>query len=134
MPTDYGATSSDTFFGWNANVDGDADTGDSSGNDDPWDFGTASQYPVLKYGGHDLVAQGRTPVDYDADNDGLIDISTLAQLDAIRHDLDGNGDPASGGATAYNGAFPIRQRAAAGRMGCPSGACAGYELTASPGL
>ncbi len=130
MPTDYGATSSDTFFGWNANVDGDADTGDSSGNDDPWDFGTASQYPVLKYGGHDLVAQGRTPVDYDADNDGLIDISTLAQLDAIRHDLDGDGAPAGDGA-AYNEVFLARERSAAGRMGCPAGACTGYELTAS---
>ena len=130
MPTDYGATSSDTFFGWNANVDGDADTGDSSGNDDPWDFGTASQYPVLKYGGHDLVAQGRSPVDYDADNDGLIDISTLAQLDAIRHDLDGDGAPAGDGA-AYNEVFLSRERSAAGRMGCPAGACAGYELTAS---
>ena len=130
MPTDYGATSSDTFFGWNANVDGDADTGDSSGNDDPWDFGADSQYPVLKYGGHDLVAQGRSPVDYDADNDGLIDISTLAQLDAIRHDLDGDGAPAGDGA-AYNDAFLARERSAAGRMGCPSGACAGYELTAS---
>ena len=130
MPTDYGATSSDTFFGWNANVDGDADTGDSSGNDDPWDFGATSQYPVLKYGGHDLVAQGRTPVDYDADNDGLIDISTLAQLDAIRHDLDGDGAPAGDGA-AYNEVFLARERSAAGRMGCPSGACTGYELTAS---
>ena len=130
MPTDYGATSSDTFFGWNANVDGDADTGDSSGNDDPWDFGTASQYPVLKYGGHDLVAQGRSPVDYDADNDGLIDISTLAQLDAIRHDLDGDGAPAGDGA-AYNEVFLARERSAAGRMGCPAGACTGYELTAS---
>ena len=28
--------------------------------------------------------------DYDADNDGLIEIRTLAQLDAIRYDLDGD--------------------------------------------
>ena len=68
--------------------------------------------------------------DYDDDNDGLIDITTLAQLDAIRHDLDGNGDPASGGATAYNTAFPDRNTSSGGRMGCPSGACTGYELRA----
>ena len=65
--------------------------GDSN-NDDPWDFGTDSEYPALAYGGHTLAAQGRTVVDYDDDNDGLIDIKTLAQLDAIRHDLNGDGD------------------------------------------
>ena len=31
--------------------------------------------------------------DYDADDDGLIEVATLAQLYAIRHDLDGNGAP-----------------------------------------
>ena len=121
-PTEYGA--SGLYANWNVDADG------QTGNDDPWDFGTSSQYPVLKYGGHDLVAQGRTPVDYDADNDGLIDISTLAQLDAIRHDLDGDGAPAGDGA-AYNEVFLARERSAAGRMGCPAGACTGYELTAS---
>ena len=30
---------------------------------------------------------------YDADDDRLIEITTLAQLDAIRHDLDGDGQP-----------------------------------------
>ena len=30
-------------------------------------------------------------VDYDADNDGLIEVSNLAQLNAVRWDLDGNG-------------------------------------------
>ena len=29
--------------------------------------------------------------DYDSDNDGLIEVCNLQQLDAIRHDLDGNG-------------------------------------------
>ena len=35
--------------------------------------------------------------DYDADDDGLIEVTTLAQLDGLRYDLDGNGqvdDPA----------------------------------------
>ena len=79
-------------------------------------------------GGSSVYAQ--TTVDYDDDDDGLIDVRTLAQLNAIRHDLDGNGAPASGGATAYGTAFPNRVTSAGGRMGCPSGNCAGYELRA----
>ena len=66
-------------------------------------------------------------VDYDADDDGLIEIMTLAQLDAVRHDPSGDGVPAVLGAPAYAVAFPD---AGAG-MGCPSvGGCAGYELWA----
>ena len=73
------------YANWNVDVDG------VTGNDNPWDFGTSSQYPVLKYGGHSLAAQGRTVTDYDTDNDRLIDITTLAQLNAIRWDLNGDG-------------------------------------------
>ena len=66
-----------------------------------------------------------TGVDYDADDDGLIDIFTLAQLDAIRHDPNGDGVPVQSGTAAYTMAFPI----AATGMGCPSsGGCTGYEL------
>ena len=56
------------------------------------------------------TAQSPTPapVDYDGDNDGLIDVRNLAQLDAIRHDLDGNGDPSTAGASAYGAVFPNR--------------------------
>ena len=43
---------------------------------------------------------------YDTDDDRLIEITTLAQLDAIRHDLDGDGRPAYGEDTAYAEAFP----------------------------
>ena len=119
-PTGYTGIYSD----WNANIDGNA------GNDNPWDFGTASQYPVLRYGGHSLIKQGRG--DYDADNDGLIDIANLAQLNVIRHDIDGNGNPTAGaGATAYNAAFSGRDTRSGSLMGCPSGTCAGYELVAS---
>ena len=32
------------YASWNVNVDG------VTGNDDPWDFGTSSQYPILEYG------------------------------------------------------------------------------------
>ena len=121
------------YSAWNINLDGQA------GGDDPWNFGTSSQYPVLKYGGHNLIAQGRDlTVDYDVDDDGLIDISNLAQLNAIRYDLDGNGAPTD--VNAYNSAFPDRDASPAGRMGCqltdhdnmmatPDRAtCTGYEL------
>ncbi len=137
MPTNYGANAGDTFFGWNIDVDGD------SNNDAPWDFGTASEYPVLAYGGHTLAAQGRTVLDYDDDNDGLIDIKTLAQLNAVRYDLDGDGDIATANAPAYRVAFPNGDSSAAGRMGCEltdhdsntatpdQATCTGYELRAN---
>ena len=41
----------------------------------------------------------------DTDADGLVDITTLAQLDAIRYDLDGDGRPTSAGQTAWQAAF-----------------------------
>ena len=76
----------------------------------------------------------RTPVapqqasgDYDADDDGLIEVSNLAQLDAIRHDLDGDGSPARANPGAYSAAFP----GAIAGMGCPElSGCIGYELVA----
>ena len=69
--------------------------------------------------------------DYDSDNDNLIDITTLAQLDAVRHDLNGVGDvddasdPATEGSDAaiYAAAFPND----AVNMGCAT-TCEGYEL------
>ena len=41
----------DIYASWNVDVDG------SPGNDDPWTFGAADQYPVLKYAGMDTTAQ-----------------------------------------------------------------------------
>ena len=61
--------------------------------------------------------------DYDKDDDGLIEIATLAQLDAVRYDLGGKGAIA---VAAYVAAFPH----AAMRMGCPDSRCYGYELVA----
>ena len=76
-------------------------------------------------------ATAQSTTDYDDDNDGLIDVRNLAQLNAVRHDLDGNGDPSATGATAYGAAFPNRVTTSSGRMGCPtSGGCTGYELRA----
>ena len=63
--------------------------------------------------------------DYDADADGLIEVSNLAQLDAIRYDMDGNGLVAdSKEQTEYLTAFP----GALEDMGCPVGGCSGYEV------
>ena len=80
----------------------------------------------------DAAAQTPTPttMDYDTDDDGLIEIKTLGQLFSIRHDLNGDGAVDTGGdSTNYNGSFPNRETAASGRMGCPtSGGCTGYEL------
>ena len=70
-------------------------------------------------------------IDYDRDGDGLIDITTLAQLNAIRWDLNGDGVVADSDTTNYNAAFPGRDTTSSGRMGCPSGTCTGYELFAS---
>ena len=72
-------------------------------------------------------AAAQAPTDYDADDNDLIEVATLAQLNAIRWDLNGDGTPDDGAnAAAYVAAFP---NAVTG-MGCPGGGCAGYELTA----
>ena len=63
--------------------------------------------------------------DYDADGDGLIGVSNLAQLDAMRYDLDGNGVPEDEPA-AYAAAFP----SPLDRLGCGVKGCSGYELLA----
>ena len=66
--------------------------------------------------------------EYDADGDGLIEISNLEQLNAVRYDLsDGNGRPDdSDDARDYRAAFPT----SAGESVCDR-ACRGYELTRS---
>ena len=65
--------------------------------------------------------------DYDVDNDGLIEVGNLAQLDAVRYDLNGDGmvDVSSDGQSYYSASAFVD---GALDMGCPSG-CTGYELT-----
>ena len=63
---------------------------------------------------------------YDTDGDGLIEISTLEQLDAIRHDTDGNGRVDNESGEAYHAAFPVEDGDRVCRQGCN-----GYELTRS---
>ena len=79
-------------------------------------------------GGSNMSASQRFRVtvghDYDTDGDGLIGVSKLAQLDAMRHDLDGNGY--AGTSAEYAAAFP----SPLDRMGCGVDGCSGYELLA----
>ncbi len=99
---------------------------------------------TLAFGGStSAMAPSATPtpsatpalIDYDSDDDGLIEISAPAQLNAMRHDPDGDGNSSH---SDYAAAFP---NPAAG-MGCklapsvppdPSAPdtpqCVGYELT-----
>ena len=58
MPTGYAGT---IYAAWNIDVDDDTTTGDVSGNDDPWHFGAADDYPVLKYDDLDVGKQRLAP-------------------------------------------------------------------------
>ena len=73
-----------------------------------------------------LTPQSTAPGDYDTDNDGLIEISSLAQLDAVRYDTDGDGNVADQHYVLYTQAFTDPRF----DMGCPSDGCHGYELAA----
>ena len=127
-PTDW-----DTWRTVTATTAADADTADEAANVAHAASG-ADEYvgvsEILRVGVHDAERVG---ADYDADEDGLIEIASLAQLNAVRWDLDGDGAAAGSATTTYAAAFP----GAAAGMGCPDGtdsdevpdACAGYELT-----
>ena len=66
----------------------------------------------------------QAPVDYDLNDDGLIEITYLEQLDAIRWDPQGDGRVDDGYAgDAYESAFPNAEDG----MGCYE-SCVGYEL------
>ncbi len=107
------------YANWNVDMDGDRVP------DNPWNFGTTSQYPTLR-------TPSQRVVDHDSDNNGLIDVTSLLQLNAIRYDLNGDGLPTGTHADtiAYANAFPGGDiTASSGRMGCPAtGGCTGYEL------
>ena len=113
--------------------------GDGTADEAPWDFGSAWNYPALNYGGLDPADQRN---DYDADGDGLIEIDSLAKLNAMRWDVDGDGAPAPGATstTAYYGVgafFNAVSTADGTGLVCPTtpddaddNDCAGYELVA----
>ena len=133
----------------------DADGNEATGVDDPWDFGTPAQYPALKvdFDADNLAtweefgAQPRdrpegmavkpamatptstpsaTPMrDYDADDDGLIEVSTLDQLNAIRFDLNGDGQADN---SRHEAEYAIGFPDGISRAGCPGDGCSGYEM------
>ena len=71
-------------------------------------------------------AGAQTNVDYDTNDNRLIEIDSLAKLNAIRYDLNGDGTVDSAGdQTSYDAGFANALSAQ-----CPSG-CLGYELTAN---
>ena len=89
----------------------------------------ASEYDedyVKNLGFQKFTPQSTAPGDYDTDNDGLIEISSLAQLDAVRYDTDGDGNVADQHYVLYTQAFTDPRF----DMGCPSDGCHGYELAA----
>ena len=91
-----------------------------------WERTTTSWSPATEFTVSDQPPDGAGNTDYDTDDDGLIEVSILAQLNAIRWDADGNGIPDLLAFKAdYDAVFPD---ATAG-MGCPSSGCVGYELT-----
>ena len=71
--------------------------------------------------------QPESPIDYDDDDNGLIEVDSLAQLNAIRWELDGDGVSSNAGyLIAYPSAHVVQGR----NRGCPTD-CAGYELDAN---
>ena len=108
-------------------------------NDNAGDQGTTITHTVSSTdAGYDgLVAPPVTVtvvnrIDYDVDDDGLIEITKLEQLNAMRWDLNGDGDAdSSSDDTVYADAFPTPV-ADAGALGCSNSqgaaACTGYEL------
>ena len=77
--------------------------------------------------GPDLpVRVANTTVDHDADADGLIEIDSLAKLNAMRWDLDGDGTSAT---TSYAAVFPNPRGGAVCPTAVSGVACVGFELT-----
>ena len=124
------------------------DSTETPGPHEFWDFGTSDQYPALKvYPGFQGVTdwwesggqprEARPPalmpapvtavslalVTYDSDGDGLIEVSNLEQLDAIRYDLDGDGTPEDAARDEYAAAYPV-----SGEEVVCGNDCKGYEL------
>ena len=90
---------------------------------------TPGSRPLRNLLGNPAAALSNQPVTsetplYDTDVDGLIEITTPAQLNAVRYDLDGDGNPRATGATAYQAAFPDDNTP----LLCANG-CTGYELS-----
>ena len=78
---------------------------------------------IAATGSYGMVNSQSANGKYDADGDGLIEVSNLEQLNAIRYDMNGDGDS---GFSEYHEAFPV----SSGELVCAS-SCNGYELVRS---
>ena len=86
-PTAYGTADTDIYKNWNIDLDNaDGDGNDTTGKDDPWDFGATYQYPALKA---DLTGDGTpTAVDFGGQDRNLpgqvenvaVSVTALGQL------------------------------------------------------
>ena len=74
------------------------------------------------------AAQGTQ--DYDDDDDGLIDIRTAPQLNAVSWDLNGNGMRDAVSPTNWLNFYTNVFVSGFSDMGCPAAGCTGYELRA----
>ena len=93
---------------------------------------TTYLFKVRAVGGPESAETATTPaadisaIDFDANDNNLIEITTLEQLHAMRHDLDGDGVPDSGSSIAailsYYSVFKTS------RVGFFCDSCDGYEL------
>ena len=103
--------------------------------------GAALMLGAVLHAGDARYGLAQTTIDYDVDDDGLIEVKTKDQLQAIHYDLNGDGTAESRGGwpsapTAYATAYPTPMTA----MGCPprdhdndpmtadQASCIGYEL------
>ena len=96
--------------------------GDGVSNDTEFICGTDPKDPTSTIAGNIIDCDGdgvENATDVDDDNDGLIEIQTLAQLHAMRTDLDGDGRTDAGVDADPN---------LVGDTGCLDNACKGYEL------
>ena len=75
------------------------------------------------------AAQGT--IDYDDDDDGLIDIRTAAQLNAVRVDLNGDGMREAQTSLIWLNTYTSAFVSNVSGMGCPASGCTGYELRAN---
>ena len=82
-------------------------------------------YGTVDTGPEVAVRVRNTTVDYDSDADGLIEISNLAQLNAVRWDLDGDGTAAT---TTHAAAFPNARNGVVCPTATTGVSCTGYEL------
>lgn len=81
----------------------------------------------------DVRSGAREIQDMDANDNGLIEITTPEQLMAIRHDTDGDGNPTSNLSLTEYFALPLLEpyggfHGSPTAIGCPDTGCIGYEL------